>query len=149
MKRIIKISYVVIAGIFFTLATQAVGGQNGDTFKLTEGIGGALYADGIMIKYKQSFELYRPLSLLFNKYYKCFDCHIEKTFIARMNDQKMVRYFIDSMRYQVNEKGIKAMLQSTGKSDYGVTGPVQEYLNEWLDKLDEEASNTSNTSKNN
>ena len=140
MKRIVKVSHAVIAGIFLTLVTEAVGGQSGDTFKLTEGPGGALYADGIMIQYKQSFEMYRPLSLLFNKYYKCFDCHVERAFIERMNDPKLVRNFIDSMRYQINEKNIKVMLQSTGKSDYGVTGPVQEYLNEWLDRLDKEAS---------
>ena len=141
MKRIVKVSHVVITGIFLTLATEAVGGQSGDTFKLTEGPGGVLYADGIMIQYKQSFEMYRPLSLLFNKYYKCFDCHVERAFIERMNDPKFVRNFIDSMRYQINEKNIKVMLQSTGKSDYGVTGPVQEYLNEWLDRLDVEAKN--------
>ncbi|KAB2835252.1 MAG: hypothetical protein F9K48_04620 [Candidatus Brocadia sp.] len=140
-KRIVKVSHAVITGILLTLATEAIGGQSGDTFKLTEGPGGALYADGIMIQYKQSFEMYRPLSLLFKHYYKCFDCHVERAFIERMNDPKLVRNFIDSMRYQINEKNIKVMLQSTGKSDYGVTGPVQEYLNEWLDRLDVEAKN--------
>lgn len=147
MKRIMKVSYAVITGIFLTLATEAVGDQSGDRFKLTEGPGGALYANGIMITYKQSFEMYRPLSLLFNHYYKCFDCHVERAFVERMNDPKLVRNFIDSMRYQINEKNIKVMLQSTGKSDYGVTGPVQEYVNEWLDRLDKEAS--TNKPKNN